>query len=211
MRRPRREAEVLRRAKPPRDPREDAARRARLDSAPRAESRHSSAGILRLQATIGNRAVQRLIVERQPTADNPKAPASTPGAVATFTLENQGKLKGGSGLAGHEGKIELHAVQVVPTNRSASSRGKEEPEKRFIELVITKTQDGTSAAFQRAAFNGERIESAQIEFIRRGDDGTIETRMTLDFSNGFVTNYSTSSGGDEPMDSIAIQFEQPSK
>src|SRR3990172_3401601 len=78
-------------------------------------------GILNLQRTIGNQAVQRLIgraelLQRQPTegqdAGQPASPkqASLPSFVASITGSSQGKFIGARRIVGHKGKTEVFSL-----------------------------------------------------------------------------------------------------
>ena len=164
--------------------------------------------ILNLQRTIGNQAVQRLVrqadVQRQPTigqdagqpTDNRESQKQTalPSVVASITGSRQGKFKGGSRIAGHEGKIEISSIQLAPSARE---------NKMTVHLV--KKADESSATFMKAMQDGEPLTIAQFDFIRRNED-TIETLKTLEFTNGYVTTFQLSGAGDVPTETITIEF-----
>jgi type VI secretion system Hcp family effector len=175
-----------------------------------AESPLSAAGILRLQHTIGNQAVQRLIVQRQPKGGS-KTEERLPAVVASITLERQGTLDGGSRVPGHEGAIEIDSLSFGQTNRSVGSGEGSSPKQaaRDIEVTITKATDSSSTALMNAVAKGERIIAARFEFLRRGDGGAVETTHSFEFSSGFVTNFSLGGPRDRPGDAISFSFEAP--
>jgi hypothetical protein len=158
---------------------------------------HPSAGIFRLQRTIGNQAVQRLMVQRQPTGGEtkPKEGKRAPTTVATMSLANGDKLS----------EMKLQSFQFVGKTRSAGeSKGEEAPK---IEVAFAKESDNSSVALHKAAISGEMIATAQFDFTRRGDDGTVEIVHTFEFVKGYVTSFSTSGAGDRPIDFVSVQFE----
>jgi type VI protein secretion system component Hcp len=163
----------------------------------------STSGILRLQRTIGNQAVQRLIARDKAAGEKAKEEAAVPGVVASITFGKRGQLAGSSHVAGHEGEVELTSLSFVQTGAG----GRQDKDRKFIELVATKATDKSSAALARAAMDGDQITSARFDFLRRGDGGIVEISFTLEFKKGFVTNYSVSGAGDRSGESVAMQFE----
>jgi type VI protein secretion system component Hcp len=163
----------------------------------------STAGILRLQRTIGNQAVQRLIARDKPAGEKAKEEAAVPAVVASITFAKRGELAGSSHVAGHEGEVELDSLNFVQTGAG----GRQDKDRKFIELVATRAVDKSSAALARAAIDGDQITAARFDFLRRGDGGTVETSFTLEFKKGFVTNYSAGGTGDRPGESVSMQFE----
>ncbi|MBZ0298474.1 MAG: type VI secretion system tube protein Hcp [Anaerolineae bacterium] len=169
----------------------------------------SADGTVKLQRTIGNQAVQRLILERQPIgADSKTKDAdSSAAALATITFSRQGKVRGSSRIAGHEGKIEILALN----QEVKAGRGRSEDQEERVTVVITKYIDSSSAAFSKALTDGDAVSAAQFEFVRRKSDGSIEIAHTLEFANGLVTGISVSSANDQPTEVISIEFVMPTK
>jgi len=169
---------------------------------------------LRLQRSIGNKAVQRLIVQRQPgKGGGGEKEKSLPAIVATLTFENAGKLEGTCQLAGHEGKVEFSSLSFVPSRgpgaRVGDRREREtEPTKR-TELAFSKPQDGATVELQKAVIDGDRIATATFEFLRRSDDGGVEVVASFEFSNGFITSLQIGGSGPTPSDAGTIEFEEP--
>ena len=191
MRRPQRHVARSRQAKPLRDPDE---KRPESDSSRRAEPDLPHRGILRLQRTIGNQAVQRLIVQRAPEGGGDKTKGEKPASavVANLTLENQGKLE----------EMKLDSFQFGDVTSAMAVRQ--------IEVVFTKAIDSASVALHKAFVQGELITTAKFDFKRRGEDGALETVQTFEFTKGHVTSLSTGGGSDRPVDFVSVQFEKPS-
>ena len=163
----------------------------------------STAGILRLQRTIGNQAVQRLIARDKRAGAKAKEEVAVPAVVASITFAKRGELAGSSRVAGHEGEVELDSLSFVQTG----PRVRQDKDQKFIELLATKAVDKSSTALAKAVLDGDQITVARFDFLRRGDGGTVETSFTLEFKRGSVTNYSTVVTGDGPRESVSMQFE----
>ncbi|MBZ0320953.1 MAG: type VI secretion system tube protein Hcp [Anaerolineae bacterium] len=153
----------------------------------------SSHSILNLQRSIGNQAVQRYIVQRDP---KPKVRSSDeqPSAVATITGAQRGKFKGTSRVVGHEGKIEILGLQF-------------KPEASKMTVILYKRVDESSQAFMMAFQNGERLTTAQFMGIRHDENGNVETVMTYDFSDGYVTGVQMSTSQGIPYEAITLEFD----
>lgn len=169
--------------------------------------------VVKMQHTIGNQAVQRLLTQRDIPADSPadvqrapNADSERPGALATIVLEHQGKLRGSSRFAGHEGKIELMSVSMGGTLEPSS--GKSNSVEQRVEITLVKYVDDTSPLLMDAVAKGEAIKSAQFEMIKPNNDGNMAVYYTFDFSEGMITGFtaSGSDGGGKPIETVNIQF-----
>ncbi len=161
-------------------------------SASHETSQSSPHDILNLQRTIGNRAVQRFIVQRDP---KPKADTSEkPSFVASITGAQRGKFQGTSRIVGHEGKIEVLGLQF-----------KQEATKMIVHL--TKRVDESSPAFMVAFQKGEPITTAQFISIRYNADGNVETGPTFDFSDGYVTSLQFYTSQGVSYEAITLEFD----
>jgi type VI protein secretion system component Hcp len=164
-----------------------------------------AAAILRLQRSLGNQAVQRLVIQRQPNdaveADSSKA-IDVPRIVATITLLS-GKVEGSVRAAGHEGKIAIESINFDVTRVGTGRREPREGPPQLVQVTITKRRDSASPILARAAAKGERVESAQFEYLKRNDDGTISARLMLDLTGGYVTSHS----GSGEFETLTIEFE----
>ena len=174
--------------------------------------------VVKLQRTIGNQAMQRLIGEKRhgesntiiqrDSMDQTKDKENTlPAYVAKIVLGNAGELKGKSRIAGHEGKIEVLSLSL-DASRSNNRRkeDREAPSPSVFRITITRYVDDLSPRFQLATAKGEQVKTAQFELIRKGDDGTIATLHTLEFGDGFITSYQVS--GDPPIEVIQMEFQK---
>jgi type VI protein secretion system component Hcp len=167
----------------------------------------SPGSILHLQRTIGNQAVQRLMLQRSPDSDaiqrdtaqpadsRGKKPSALPSFVATITGSLQGKLQSKSRIAGHEGKIELQGLTLEPNKKGTR-----------VKAILIKEVNDLTPAFQKAYNGGESLPEAQFLQIRRNDRGDIETVKTMDFKNGVVAGIQYYTFEGVPMESIEIEF-----
>ena len=169
--------------------------------------------VMQLQHTIGNQAVQRLmdggkmphnvgsaIVQRDSGTGGRQDEASFPALLATITTERKGKLKGKTSIAGQEGKIEFQSLNLGKSN---TTRNPDEPQP--TNLTLTRQVDDLSPTFQQAMLEGDPVKTAQFEFIRRNDEGKVEIKHTLNFSDGMITSYALGSG-EQQTESMGIEF-----
>jgi type VI protein secretion system component Hcp len=159
----------------------------------------SASNLLGLQHTIGNQAVQRLIQRApgdSPKKSEPQKQEELPGFVASITGTRHGKFQSKSRIVGHEGKIE-----IVSLNFERSQ------DKKKMIVHIMKQVDELSPHLQKAMLDGEPLSAAQFTSIRRNDRGEIETGLTFDFTNGFITSFQQSaSTGPIAYEVITMEF-----
>ena len=172
----------------------------------------SEPGVVKMQHLVGNQAVQRMIqreiqpankadVQRAPNADSER-----PTALATIVLEHQGKLRGGSRFAGHEGKIELLSLSFGGGQKPLARESDSEPQR--IEISLIKHMDDTTPHLLEAMANGERVKSGKFEFIRTDDEGKVEVFHTLEHSDGMITSFQAvgSDKSGKPLLALTIEF-----
>lgn len=152
--------------------------------------------VIQLQRTIGNRAVQQLIQRDSGGAKQ----AEVPPVLASITLDKRGKLKGSSRVEGHEGKIE-----VLSLNRDVKKPTRDPDDPSPNRLSIMRNVDELSNQFARANTEGDPIKAAQFEFVRRNEEGKVETLHSLEFGEGFISGYSIS-GGEQSVEQIEMEF-----
>jgi type VI secretion system Hcp family effector len=191
--------------------------------------------ITQLQRTIGNQAVQRLIngdmqhntavLQRQPKRSPGRTPgpakpgggtekeASLPLYLAIITGGGEGKFKGESRIAGHEGEIEILALDIHPTDAESrtghgggSGTGQHDT---GMTVSFTKYVDSSSPQFLRAMNRGVHLSTAAFQRIRSDPRGGIKVMRTMEFSDGRVTSY-TMNGIDpdtgNPVEQIVMEF-----
>lgn len=75
------------------------------------------------------------------------------------------------------------------------------------EIVITKRADSASPALFKESLNGE-AKKVTIEFTRTGQDKSAkqEKYLTWELTDCMISGFSMSSGGDEPTESISLNF-----
>lgn len=162
----------------------------------------------RLQRTIGNQAVQRLLdASTLQRAPNDEKADSTPSAVAVID-----DIKGSSRIAGHEGKLEVLGVRFERDQTPAPNRreDRESPRKRDMTVILTRNMDAASPILSAAASSGQSVKSLKIDFIRRTSDGKFETVRTFEFSNGTFSGYAAGGSNDGiPTEQVQIVVPEP--
>jgi type VI protein secretion system component Hcp len=211
MRRTRQYAAAVRRRKPASELLLDRGDdRVRLDTRLDAHSSLSAPRILSLQHTIGNRAVQRLIVQRDARKRPTPKKARIPPAVASVNLVTAGELKGDSTLAGHEGKIEVEAVSIVGNKSTASGVGggsSREGESSGLEVVIVVVLDSSFPGLLRAYTGGDLIDEFSIDLLKANENGGADTTHSMNFKAGYIVAIEFNpGGGGQPLASLTIQF-----
>lgn len=110
--------------------------------------------------------------------------------------------------AGHEKWIELNSLQFGAnrhvTNPTAGSSDREASAPSVSEIVVTKVTDAASTNLFRASLFGEG-KSVKIDFCKTDKDA-FEPYLQLELENTLVSNYSASSGGDRPMESLSLNY-----
>jgi type VI secretion system secreted protein Hcp len=109
---------------------------------------------------------------------------------------------------GHEKWIELHSVQygvsrAIHTGAAGANREGSHPQ--ISDITITKVFDVASPGLYRDAVAGAFDQEVKIHFTTTTKDKT-ETYLELELTNVLVSHYSVSSGGDQPMESLSLNF-----
>ena len=160
--------------------------------------------VVKMQHTIGNQAVQRLL-QRAPGDKNQEA--SRPHALATIVLSSVGRLPGDSRVAGHEGKMEILSMSFDEISKA--DKRPAETEEPYIGLTVSRYLDKSSQALMNASARGEHITSAQFEMLRFDADGKANVSHTFDFNDGLISSYQMQSAGDseaKPIEVMTIEF-----
>ena len=109
---------------------------------------------------------------------------------------------------GHEKWIELQSAQYGVGRGISSPVGgsadREASSPSISELVVTKTGDATSPKFFQESVVGE-AKAVVIDFVRTSAN-KLETYLKIELTNTLVSGYSVSSGGDNPSESISLNF-----
>jgi type VI protein secretion system component Hcp len=188
-----------------------AARRKRLPGvSATAEATHAAHPLLKLQRTIGNRAVQRLLAQREP-AELQRAPDAEPAKPGGFlTIEfHSSAIRGNSKHPGHEGKIEFASLSFDTAPSPAGGTGgqsrRRDGESEPVTLVLTRHTDEVSGLLMNAAARGLSIKLARFEFVKVDKDGKLSTYQTLEFKSGNLTSYQIGTG-EESIDQISFEL-----
>jgi type VI protein secretion system component Hcp len=174
-----------------------------------ADSIQASHPLLRLQRTIGNRAVQRLLAQRLLTRDaalqrspDKNATAAPPRGFFKITFERAGELKGSGKHPGFEG-IPIESISVGPPPRAKRS-DENEPDKS-ISLTITRFADDNSSALMKAMADGDMIKAGKLVLVTAGDDGQLTEYFSVEVAGGLITSFHMGKG-DPPVEVISIEF-----
>ncbi len=179
----------------------------------------SEPGLVKLQHTIGNQALRRLLqgsrpagdyasLQRQPkdSPNDKRETDSSASVLATIELENAGKIRGDSQITGHEGKIECLSVNTGSTPKRRSRETDSDETRGTITLV--KYVDSTSPLLMNAAAKGDPLKTGKFEMIRRDAEGEITVYHTLEFASGFISGLQTSGSdqGGKPLETVIFEF-----
>lgn len=121
---------------------------------------------------------------------------------------NAGAIKGDVTADGHVDWIELGSFQwgvgrgiSSPTGASAD---RESSAPSISEITVTKSMDKSSFALLNEALQGEGV-VVQIDLCKT-DKGVLVTYVTYTLTNTMISGYSVSSGGDQPSESLSLNF-----
>jgi type VI secretion system secreted protein Hcp len=140
-----------------------------------------------------------LAVEGTAHADDWNMVAPVKGSAEYLRLDGIG---GSSADKSHGGWIEISSFQWGASRPETSATGGAAAGRATLhDLRITKVIDASSPKLMQAAASGGHIKSAQIDFFRAA-----KTVYQIKLSDGLISGYSTSSGGDRPSESFTFTF-----
>jgi type VI secretion system secreted protein Hcp len=120
-----------------------------------------------------------------------------------------GSIKGSVTTDGFKDWIELHSFQWgVSRNIGSAARsmhGREHSEPSLSEVSVTKTTDAATPELFLDAVAGHLNNKVTIKFTTT-IKAKVETFLTYELENTGLSHYSLSSGGDNPMESLAMNF-----
>jgi type VI secretion system secreted protein Hcp len=120
-------------------------------------------------------------------------------------------IPGSSTVVGHEGEIEVQSLgfsggQVV--RKSGAKLCAPPSEKtQLTPLTIQKVTDLASPKLFAAAAGGTVFDDVTIT-VAAVDQGTVQDVARYVLRNAFVSTYETASSGDQPSETISLQFER---
>ncbi len=88
---------------------------------------------------------------------------------------------------------------------TAGSADRESSAPSVSEIAVGKDLDSSSVPLISDALNGTDTDSVEIDFVSTSK-GKAQTYLKLDLTNTLIGNYSTSSGGDRPTESLSLNF-----
>jgi type VI secretion system secreted protein Hcp len=119
-----------------------------------------------------------------------------------------GDIGGDVTAEGHEGWIEVQSFQFGVGRGIGSPIGKKSDREAsapsISEVTVSKVADKTSPNLFQEACVGEG-KTVEIHFVRTSA-GTLEVYYEATLSNTMISGYSQSSGGDNPSESISLNF-----
>lgn len=119
-------------------------------------------------------------------------------------------IKGDSTVASHTDWITVDSLQLGVGRSITSSGGgtdRETSNPSFSEVSLTKSMDKASVDLMMQAVCGKSLGKATIHFIQTGGtDAKGQEYLELQLHDAIVSSYSTSSGGERPSESFAINF-----
>ena len=121
------------------------------------------------------------------------------------------KYEGIDGEATHEKHkkwIDVSSIQfgvgLAITTPTGATANREASEPAVSEVTLTKILDNSSPKLLVEACTGAKGKKVEIHLVSTGSPGNTYCEYTL--TNGLVSSYSVSSGGDRPSESISISF-----
>lgn len=119
-----------------------------------------------------------------------------------------GDIKGQVSTEGFKDWIELNSFQYG-VNRNVSTgaggAGREGAHPHISDIVVTKTFDVASPKLYQDAVAGAFHSKVEIK-LTTTTKNKIDTYLAVEMTDCGVASYSTSSGGDQPMESLSLNF-----
>ncbi|KXK23612.1 MAG: hypothetical protein UZ15_CFX003000561 [Chloroflexi bacterium OLB15] len=178
----------------------------------------TTAPLMKLQSTIGNRAMQRMLAhnsviqrdtgsngggQAQP-ADNQQGKYA---ALLTIYVDGA-KLKGTSKVSGYEEAIEILSYQPVQPAFANRRRDTDEKNGRTDggELALIKSSDATSSKIIEANTAGSAVKFKLVGG-KFDNEGKFTPYLTIESDDAYISAYSFSSGDHgNPIDSFNIMY-----
>jgi type VI secretion system secreted protein Hcp len=115
-------------------------------------------------------------------------------------------IEGEAAQQGHEREIEIASFQMGMANQgtAAFGGGGGAGKVTFQDISIAKMLDKASSGLMLACASGKHIPQITITFVRRGEKP--QDYLTVTLSDVLISGYSTSAGGDVPMESLSLNF-----
>jgi type VI secretion system secreted protein Hcp len=119
-----------------------------------------------------------------------------------------GEIKGDVTADGHAEWIELSqfnwGVGRGISSPTGASADRESSAPSVSEITVSKATDKSTFALLNEALQGEG-ETVQIDFCKT-DKGVLVTYITYTLTNTMISGYSVGSAGDQPRESISLNF-----
>jgi type VI secretion system secreted protein Hcp len=119
-----------------------------------------------------------------------------------------GGVDGQVSTENYKGWIELNSFQYG-VNRNVSTgaggRGREGANPQISEIVVTKEFDVASPKLYQDAVAGSFSTKVEIK-LTTTTKNKVDTYLAVELTDCGISSYSTSSGGDRPMESLSLNF-----
>lgn len=119
-----------------------------------------------------------------------------------------GSINGGVTVPAFKNWIELHSFQLGASRAvtsGAGGRSREGSNPSISEVVVTKDFDAASSKLFQDGVAGHFDTKVEIKMTTTTKLG-LETFLAFEFEKCGVASYSSSSGGDKPMESLSLNF-----
>lgn len=119
-----------------------------------------------------------------------------------------GSISGSVTTEGFKNWIELHSFQFGVGRGVSSGAGgaqRESSAPSISEIVITKTFDTSSAKLYQDSVAGNFDTKVEIKMTTTTKN-KVETFLTYELKDCGISSYSLSSGGDNPVESLSLNF-----
>lgn len=117
-------------------------------------------------------------------------------------------IEGESKVDGYEKQLELTSMSngvAVAVSSVVHGHERTHDLPNFTEMSFTKVSDKASPKLFEAAFKAEVLKTIKVTQCRE-DKGKILAQVEYELHEPIITNYSTSSGGETPMETFGINF-----
>jgi type VI secretion system secreted protein Hcp len=117
-------------------------------------------------------------------------------------------IKGDVTAEGYADQIEVHSFHFGIHRQIGSPMGgnqdRESSPPSVSEVTISKSTDAASTGLFEAALYGEG-KTVTLSFVKT-DSGQLETFLSYELDEVLISGYSMSSGGDNPSESVTLNF-----
>ena len=119
-----------------------------------------------------------------------------------------GDIKGNATHDKHKEWLDVQSLQWSTsrqiTTRAGAAQNREASEPSLSEVSLFKEMDGASPKLLTEALTGAAGKKVEIHLVSTGSPGV--TYAEYELTNGLLSSYSMSTGGDRPTETLTISF-----